>query len=159
MKLSGGFDANASALSAQRLRMDVISSNIANAETTRAKYINGKFVPYSRKMVVMEPTSPNFSEALKNQLNGTSGSSSGSTSGAASPGVKVTQIVEDKTPFKLVYNPSHPDADENGYVQMPNVDIAKEMIDMISASRAYEANVTALNSNKAMFAKALEIGK
>lgn len=156
MKLSGGFDANASALSAQRLRMDVISSNIANAETTRAKYVNGKFVPYSRKMVVMEPTSPNFSETLKNQLNGTSGSASG---GSTSPGVKVTQIVEDQTPFKLVYNPSHPDADENGYVQMPNVDIAKEMIDMISATRAYEANVTALNSNKAMFAKALEIGK
>lgn len=155
MKLNGGFDANASALSAQRLRMDVISSNIANAETTRAKYVNGKFVPYSRKMVVMEPTSPNFSETLKNQINGTSGSASGS----ASPGVKITQIVEDQTPFKLVYNPSHPDADENGYVQMPNVDIAKEMIDMISASRAYEANVTALNSNKAMFAKALEIGK
>ena len=155
MKLNGGFDANASALSAQRLRMDVISSNIANAETTRAKYVNGKFVPYSRKMVVMEPTSPNFSETLKNQINGTSGSASGS----ASPGVKITQIVEDQTPFKLVYNPSHPDADENGYVQMPNVDIAKEMIDMISASRAYEANVTALNSNKSMFAKALEIGK
>jgi flagellar basal-body rod protein FlgC len=155
VKLNGGFDANASALSAQRLRMDVISSNIANAETTRAKYVNGKFVPYSRKMVVMEPTSPNFSETLKNQINGTSGSASGS----ASPGVKITQIVEDQTPFKLVYNPSHPDADENGYVQMPNVDIAKEMIDMISASRAYEANVTALNSNKAMFAKALEIGK
>jgi len=155
VKLNGGFDANASALSAQRLRMDVISSNIANAETTRAKYVNGKFVPYSRKMVVMEPTSPNFSETLKNQINGTSGSASGS----ASPGVKITQIVEDQTPFKLVYNPSHPDADENGYVQMPNVDIAKEMIDMISASRAYEANVTALNSNKSMFAKALEIGK
>lgn len=155
MKLSGGFDANASALSAQRLRMDVISSNIANAETTRAKYVDGKFVPYSRKLVVMEPTSPNFSEMLQSQLNGTGGSNSGK----ASPGVKVTQIVEDQTPFKLVYNPSHPDADENGYVQLPNVDIAKEMIDMISATRAYEANVTALNSNKAMFAKALEIGK
>ncbi|PWW06390.1 flagellar basal-body rod protein FlgC [Paenibacillus cellulosilyticus] len=157
MKLSGGFDANASALTAQRLRMDVISSNIANAETTRAKYVDGKFVPYARKMVVMEPTSPNFSDMLSNQLNG-SGTSS-STGGTASPGVKITQIVEDQTPFKLVYNPSHPDADEDGYVQMPNVDIAKEMIDMISATRAYEANVTALNSNKAMFAKALEIGK
>jgi flagellar basal-body rod protein FlgC len=156
VKLSGGFDANASALTAQRLRMDVISSNIANAETTRAKNVNGKFVPYARKLVVMEPTSPNFSEMLSSQLNGDGSSTIG---GTASPGVKVTQIVEDKTPFKLVYNPSHPDADENGYVQMPNVDIAKEMIDMISATRAYEANVTALNSNKAMFAKALEIGK
>ncbi|GMK40717.1 flagellar basal-body rod protein FlgC [Paenibacillus sp. CCS19] len=155
MKLSGGFDANASALSAQRLRMDVISSNIANAETTRAKYVNGKFVPYSRKLVVMEPTSSNFSQMLQSQLNGTGGTNGG----AASPGVKITNIVEDQTPFKLVFNPSHPDADENGYVQMPNVDIAKEMIDMISATRAYEANVTALNSNKAMFAKALEIGK
>ncbi|GFN31901.1 flagellar basal body rod protein FlgC [Paenibacillus xylaniclasticus] len=152
MKLSGGFDANASALTAQRLRMDVISSNIANAETTRAKYVNGEFVPYSRKMVVMEPTSSSFSDILSNKL-------SGSSSRTASPGVKVTQIVEDQTPFKLVYNPTHPDADADGYVKLPNVDIAKEMIDMISASRAYEANVTALNASKGMFAKALEIGR
>ncbi|WP_127531881.1 flagellar basal body rod protein FlgC [Paenibacillus kobensis] len=150
MKLSSGFDANASALTAQRLRMDVISSNIANAETTRAKYVNGEFVPYSRKMVVMEPTSPNFSDVLAGTMSG---------SQEASPGVKVTKIVEDRTPFKLVYNPSHPDADADGYVKMPNVDIAKEMIDMISASRAYEANITALNASKGMFAKALEIGK
>jgi len=152
MKLSSGFDANASALTAQRLRMDVISSNIANAETTRAKYVNGEFVPYSRKMVVMEPTSPSFSDVLAGEI-------AGGGSQAASPGVKVTKIVEDRTPFKLVYNPTHPDADEDGYVKMPNVDIAKEMIDMISASRAYEANITALNASKGMFAKALEIGK
>lgn len=152
MKLSSGFDANASALTAQRLRMDVISSNIANAETTRAGYVNGEFVPYSRKMVVMEPTSPKFSDILSGEMNGGSANNS-------SPGVKVSRIVEDRTPFKLVYNPSHPDADADGYVKMPNVDIAKEMIDMISASRAYEANVTALNATKGMFAKALEIGR
>ncbi|EFM13052.1 flagellar basal-body rod protein FlgC [Paenibacillus curdlanolyticus YK9] len=149
MRLSNGFDANASALTAQRLRMDVISSNIANAETTRAGYVNGKFVPYTRKMVVMEPANKSFSDVLSGQMNGT----------AANPGVKVTKIVEDKTPPKLVYNPSHPDADEFGYVSMPNVDIAKEMIDMISASRSYEANITALNATKGMFAKALEIGR
>ncbi|MWC26573.1 flagellar basal body rod protein FlgC [Paenibacillus sp. MMS18-CY102] len=149
MRLSNGFDANASALTAQRLRMDVISSNIANAETTRAAYVNGKFVPYARKMVVMEPAAQSFSDVLSGQMNGAT----------ANPGVKVTKIVEDKTPPKLVYNPSHPDADEFGYVSMPNVDIAKEMIDMISASRSYEANITALNATKGMFAKALEIGR
>ncbi|WP_040948666.1 flagellar basal body rod protein FlgC [Gorillibacterium massiliense] len=149
MKLTSGFDISSSALTAQRMRMDVISSNIANAETTRGKLVNGKWVPYQRKMVVMEPgTNAPFSQYLKNEM--------GDGVGA---GVKVTKIMEDKTPFKLVYNPTNPDADENGYVSMPNVDTLKEMVDMISASRSYEANVTALNASKAMITKALEIGK
>ncbi|QYR19777.1 flagellar basal body rod protein FlgC [Paenibacillus sp. sptzw28] len=149
MKLSNGFDASASALTAQRLRMDVISSNIANAETTRAKFVNGRYEPYKRKMVVLEPNQSSFSDILNDQMN-LSGSSLG---------VKATSIIEDTTPSKLVYNPGHPDADQNGYVKMPNVDITKEMVDMISASRSYEANVTALNATKGMFIKALEIGR
>ncbi|MBN2983592.1 flagellar basal body rod protein FlgC [Cohnella algarum] len=147
MKLAG-FDISATALTAQRLRMDVISSNIANAETTRASYVNGEFVPYRRKMVVVEPSETSFSDMLNNQL-GT----------LANQGVKVTAITEDQTPFKTVYNPSHPDANADGMVSMPNVDILKEMVDMISATRSYEASVTALNASKAMFTKSLEIGR
>ncbi|OMF36813.1 flagellar basal body rod protein FlgC [Paenibacillus sp. FSL H8-0548] len=149
MKLSTGFDISASALTAQRLRMDVISSNIANAETTRGSYVNGQFQPYKRKMVVMESLQPSFSSVLTQQMNGKS----------AAQGVKVTKIKEDDSPNKLVYNPTHPDADKNGYVNMPNVDVTKEMVDMISATRSYEANVTALNATKSMFVKVLEIGK
>lgn len=149
MKLSTGFDISASALSAQRLRMDVISSNIANAETTRASFVNGQFQPYKRKMVVMEPMQQSFSNVLSQQLG----------SNKSTLGVKVTKITEDQTPDKLVYNPTHSDADANGYVHMPNVDIAKEMVDMIAATRSYEANVTAINASKSMFVKALEIGK
>ncbi len=147
MKL-GGFDISASALTANRLRMDVISSNIANAETTRAGSVDGQFVPYRRKMVVVEPAQTPFKDLLNAQLNGSS-----------AQGVKVTKIQEDQTPFKQVYNPSHPDADANGMVFMPNVDVAKEMVDLISASRSYEANITALNASKAMFTKSLEIGR
>ncbi|RJX40805.1 flagellar basal body rod protein FlgC [Paenibacillus pinisoli] len=149
MKLSTGFDISASALTAQRMRMDVISSNIANADTTRGSYVNGKFEPYKRKLVVLEPTSPSFSNVLAGEM-GRKGTTQG---------VKVSRIQEDQTPSKLVYNPTHPDADESGYVHMPNVDVAKEMVDMIAASRAYEANVTAINATKSMFMKALEIGR
>ncbi|MCU6707097.1 flagellar basal body rod protein FlgC [Paenibacillus sp. J5C_2022] len=149
MKLTTGFDISASALTAQRMRMDVISSNIANAETTRGSFVNGKFEPYKRKMVVMEPMQQSFSSMLANEM-GNKGTARG---------VKVTKIQEDQTPSKLVYNPTHPDADGNGYVHMPNVDMAKEMVDMISAMRSYESNVTALNATKAMFVKALEIGR
>ncbi|MFB5673588.1 flagellar basal body rod protein FlgC [Paenibacillus terreus] len=149
MKISNSFSISSSALTAQRLRMDVISSNIANAETTRAQVVNGQAVPYRRKMVVLEPNQPRFADMLNAQMNG----------GTTASGVKVAEIREDTSPLKPVYNPEHPDADANGYVYMPNVDIAKEMVDMISASRSYEANVTALNASKAMISKALEIGK
>jgi flagellar basal-body rod protein FlgC len=79
--------------------------------------------------------------------------------GSVGQGVRVTQIVNDSEPFKRVYNPTHPDADEEGYVLMPNVDLLKEQVDLLDATRAYEANVTALNASKAMFLKALEIGR
>lgn len=149
MKLTNSFDISASALTAQRLRMDVISSNIANWETTRGKFVDGKWVPYTRKIVVMEANNANsFSQALHNQM-----------SKPSPQGVKVKQISEDSAPFKQEYNPGHPDADENGFVYKPNVDILKEMVDMISASRSYEANVTVLNASKNIITKALEIGR
>jgi flagellar basal-body rod protein FlgC len=151
MRLTGGFDISTSALTAQRLRMDVISSNIANAETTRAKMVNGKWEPYKRKIVTMEPNSTPFSQVLQNAMGG--------SQGAAGQGVKVTRISDDTAPDKLVYNPSHPDADQDGFVRLPNVDVLKEMVDMMSASRSYEANVTALNATKSMISKALEIGR
>jgi len=150
LRLNDGFEASASALTAQRLRMDIISSNIANAETNRGRFVNGRWEPYARKLVVLEPVRNSFSNMLNAKLSGGERRSSG---------VKVARIVEDSTPAKLVYNPAHPDADQNGYVRMPNVDILKEMVDMISATRSYEANVTALNASKAMFTKALEIGR
>ncbi|GBF11596.1 flagellar basal body rod protein FlgC [Tepidibacillus sp. HK-1] len=150
MKLFSTMDISASALTAQRLRMDVISSNIANAETTRDKYVDGKWQPYTRKMVALQPNTSLSFDTVLNQY-------TADTSYVA--GVRVSKIVEDKTPFKQVYQPNHPDADENGFISLPNVDILKEMVDMISATRAYEANVTALNSTKSMLMKALEIGK
>lgn len=148
MKLTNGFDISSSALTAQRFRMDVISSNIANADSTRARLVNGKWTPYQRKLVTVEAKQPSFQQMLQNAQAETSGE-----------GVRVTKVIEDTSPFKQVYNPTHPDADENGFVMMPNVDVLKEMVDMISATRSYEANVTALNASKSLISKALEIGK
>jgi len=152
VKLTNGFDISASALTANRMRMDVISSNVANAETTRGSFVNGEYVPYKRKMVVMDSKESSFASVLNNTMNGKQESK-------LLNGVNVTKIIEDSSPTKLVYNPAHPDANADGYVNMPNVDIATEMVDMIAAVRAYESNVTALNATKSMFMKALEIGK
>jgi flagellar basal-body rod protein FlgC len=132
-----------SGLTAQRFRMDVISENIANKDTTRTE--NGE--PYRRKMVIFSSTG-NFRNMLIQNIND-----------YESGGVEVSQIVEDPTEFKLVFDPEHPDADENGYVSMPNVDTLKETVDMMEAYRAYQANVTALNTTKQMAVKALEIGR
>lgn len=132
-----------SGLTAQRLRMDVISENIANIDTTRTE--NGG--PYRRKMVVLSST-PDFRNMLIKNLND-----------YEAGGVEVTEIAEDQSEFKLVYNPEHPDADENGYVSMPNVDSLKETVDIMEAYRAYQANITALNTTKQMAVKALEIGR
>lgn len=148
MGLFNSFNISASALTAQRLRMDIISQNIANVNTTRT----AEGTPYRRKTVVFQekesdiPFSQYLSEQSRNQY-------------LTGGGVRVTGIVEDSTPFKEVYDPSHPDADENGIVRMPNVEVVSEMVNMISATRAYEANVTALNSSKSMAIKALEIGR
>ncbi|HHY64131.1 MAG TPA: flagellar basal body rod protein FlgC [Clostridiaceae bacterium] len=148
MGLFNSFNISASALTAQRLRMDVIAQNIANVNTTRTE--NG--TPYRRKTVVFQekeadiPFSRHLSEQSRQRY-------------LAGGGVRVTAIVEDPSPFREVYDPSHPDADENGIVRMPNVEIVTEMVNMISATRAYEANVTALNASKSMASKALEIGR
>jgi len=144
---------NASALTAQRLRMDVVSSNIANASTTRGTFVNGEWQPYQRKMVVMEQREKNFDAVLQGEMK------KQQTPQTQLQGVRVTGIVEDRAPFKTVYDPTHPDADQDGNVLMPNVDVSKEMIDMLAASRSYEANVTAFNSQKSMMMKALEIGR
>lgn len=143
----------ASALTTQRLRMDVISSNIANVDTTRAKQVNGEWEPYRKKSVTLKEQEGQFSSFLNMAMGKTVKNGAGS-------GVKVSSIKEDtETPFKLVYDPSHPDANAEGYVQMSNVDVLKEMVDLISTSRSYEANITAFNANKNMLTKALEIGK
>jgi len=129
---------SSSGLSAERLRMDTISSNIANANTTRGE--NGG--PYRRKVAVFQENLDQFSKNDNKLL-----------------GVKAVGIEEDSSPFQKVYDPSHPDADKDGYVTMPNVNILNEMADLITATRAYEANVSAMNSEKSMFLKALEIGR
>lgn len=150
MSLFQGLRISGSALTANRLRLDVIASNIANADTTRARLVDGNWEPYRKKTISMAPaTSNSFASHLEAAM--------GKQSELA--GVKVTSITEDPSPFRRVYDPDHPDADADGYVNLPNVDILKEMVDLISATRSYEANVTALNATKAMYIKALEIGK
>ncbi|MFC4387393.1 flagellar basal body rod protein FlgC [Gracilibacillus marinus] len=152
MSIFNAINVSSSGLTAQRLRMDTISSNIANVDTTRAT-INedGEYEPYRRKMTVFESKDTGFSSVLNRQTR---------NSNSRGEGVIVSEIVEDETePFKLVYNPNHPDANENGYVELPNVDPLKEMVDLMSATRSYEANVTSLNATKSMLLKALEIGK
>lgn len=151
MSIFSSINTTTSALTAQRLRMDVISSNIANVDTTRARQVNGEWEPYRRKSVTLSANEGKFSSFLNKAVG---------KSDTVGSGVKVTEIREDnETPFKLVYNPNHPDANEDGYVELPNVDVLKEMVDLISATRSYEANITVLNANKAMLTKALEIGK
>lgn len=151
MTIFSSLNTSASALTSQRLRMDVVSSNIANAETTRATIDeDGNYVPYRRKMVSLESKDTNgFSSFLERAQGGKGGSG----------GVRVSEITEDDTAFEMVYNPASPDANEEGYVAMPNVDPLREMTDLISATRSYEANVTAMNATKGMLQKALEIGK
>lgn len=145
-----GMNITASALTAQRLRMDVISSNMANVDSTRAKLVDGEWQPYQRKAVVLEPKEGSFASFFQKAARPQE----------AGNGVKVSKIVEDtKTPNKLMYDPEHPDANEEGYVQMPNVDPLREMVDLMSATRSYEANITVFNASKAMMSKALEIGK
>ena len=135
---------SASALTATRLRMDVIAENMASSNTTRTE--NGE--PYRRKYVVFqEKTGDRDFAAFFNRAQ------------TAAGGVRVLQIGTDMSEFKLDYNPSHPDADEDGYVRYPNVEVVQEMVDMMSAFRSYEANVTALNTLKDMAIKTLEIGK
>jgi flagellar basal-body rod protein FlgC len=141
MGLFDAFDASGSALSAERLRMDVTAENLANAQSTRNADGTG---PYRRKQVVLEQAGGGgtFADSLQ-----------------AARGVRVAGIVEDSAPPRRVYDPGHPDADAQGYVSMPNVNTVTEMVDLIGASRAYEANVTAMQTAKAMFARTLDLLK
>lgn len=143
MALFSSFDICASGMTAQRLRSDTISQNLANVNTTRTS--DGG--PYVRKTVVFEEKeSTPFDQVLL------------TASGKVGNGVKVTSVIEDTdTPMNMVYDPSHPDADENGYVTYPNVSTITEMTNLIDASRSYEANVTAFDAAKTMALKGLEI--
>lgn len=146
MSLSSSLNISGSALKAERIRMDVISSNIANAKTTRTP--GGG--PFKRQMVVFAPEA---------SAPGPVDTNLDWTKLRQPQGVGVVAIVEDKTPPTIEYEPSHPDADQNGYVAYPDINEVAEMVDMMSATRAYEANVTALNAAKNMAMRALEIGR
>lgn len=151
MSMFGGIDASASGLTAERLRMDVISNNIANVNTTRSD--DGR--AYRRRYVVFEPREPkgqDFESFLRRGIMNPKKPEAGD-------GVRAVRIESDNTQGPLVYDPGHPDANADGYVERPNVNIVTEMVDMITASRAYEANVTSINAAKSMAMKALEIGK
>ncbi|MDR3600715.1 MAG: flagellar basal body rod protein FlgC [Desulfosporosinus sp.] len=161
MSLFGAIDISASGLTAQRLRMDLVANNIANINTTRTGKLTaaGNEIPYARQVAtfVPRPSETQFASVLGQTLG----------SQNVGNGVQVASINDDvQVPFGLEYNPSSPDAAKVaepglpvGYVRQPNVNITTEMVDMISASRAYEANVTAMNTSKSMASKALEIGK
>ncbi len=148
MAFLSSMDISGSALTAERVRMDVISENIANAATTRTQ----EGGPYRRKMVVFEQTGEqkSFRRILEDNLNNTEQSQGG---------VKVASIVEDPSDFNTVYDPTNPDADANGYVKMPNVDQTKETLDMMSSTTSYNANLTAFNAIKTMASRALEMGR
>lgn len=137
MELLPGLSISGSALSAQKLRLDIIGNNIANINTTRTT----EGGPYQRLMPVFEER---LQKAMGTDFKGN--------------GVKVSSIVKDASSPRLEYNPEHPDADEEGFVALPNINMVDEMVDMITATRAYEANVTAFNTAKTMALKALEIG-
>ena len=148
MSFLSSFDISASGLTAERQRLDIAAENLSNTNTTRTE--SGG--PYRRKVVVLqEVPSTSFRTKFNSLLN--------RSASAAKGGVKVTEIIEDQRDLNPVYDPDHPDADENGYVMMPNVDPVKETIDGMSATRSYEANITAFNAIKLMAQKALEIGK
>jgi flagellar basal-body rod protein FlgC len=141
MNFLKSLETSASGLYAERKRMDIIASNLSNIETTRTE----KGGPYRRKMVVMstKEMDQGFDDVFNNSLKG----------------VQIEDVVEDKTPFKKVYNPGHPDADKDGYVLKPNVDLVVETTNMLMARRAFEANIAAIKATREMVMKALEIGR
>lgn len=141
MSLSAAIKASASALDAERARLEVAVSNIANAESTRGADGN----PYRRRDVVLSPQNIETFDAALGR--------------AGAVGVQVREIVEDQTAFRKRYEPSHPDADGEGYVSVPNVDVPEEMVDMVGAARAYQANITAINVIRDTVQRSLELGK
>lgn len=144
MSFLNSLNITGSALTAQRFRTDMIMQNIANQNTTRTQ--GGG--PYRRKQVVLREQEMNFESELK-----------GAITNDQKGGVHAVEVIEDQSDLIPMYDPKHPDANEQGYVMMPNVNSAEEMVDLMAATRAYEANITALNIGKAMAMKALEIGK
>lgn len=147
MSMFLGIDAAASGLTAERLRMDVISNNLANINTTRTEEGGA----YKRKYVVFKPreADPNSFQSILSRI---------TERPVAGEGVRAVAIEADQSEGPLVYDPGHPDADADGYVEHSNVNVVAEMVDMITASRAYEANVTTINAAKTMMSKILEIG-
>jgi len=145
MRFLSTVDISASGMTAQRLRMDVIANNLANVNTTRTPQGG----PYRRQVVVFESRTPG-NGGFRDLLNAYTGGEAG---------VRVKAIREDTSPFKRVYDAGNPDADQEGYVNLPNVNVVSEMVDMISATRAYEANVSVIEATKSMAMKALEIGR
>jgi len=150
LRFLNSIDVSASGLTAQRLKMDTIASNMANVETTR---VSGGQGPYRRQVVVFEARQQKshdpFHSVLENQI-------------ATQGGVRIKEIrelSEAEAPYRKVYDPSHPDADAEGYVNYPNVNIVEEMINMISTTRAYEANAKVIESSKSMALRALDIGR
>ncbi len=161
MSFLRALDIAGSGVTAQKQRIDVITENITNKDTTRT----AQGGPYRRKLSVFQERAGGVTNQtpFKKEWVQSEGSSFESVLSRArakqAPGVQVVEIIEDESALVPRYDPTHPDADENGYVMMPNVDNTEEMIDLIAASRSYDANVTAFNSIKAMAVKALEIGK
>ena len=145
MGLFDAINVSGSGLSAERLRMDVIAENLANAQSTRGA--DGQ--PYRRKEVVLREAGASFGTALAGAM--------GSSAVDQPHGVEVAQVVQDAAEPRRVHDPSHPDADADGYVSMPNVDSVTEMVDLITSSRSYEANVTAMQTAKGMFSKTLDL--
>ena len=145
-----------SGLTAQQLRLDIVAENVTNSQTTRTENGGGA---YRRKLVVFEALSgrDTFRAALARASNGLI---SNTEAAPVAGGVRVAQIVEDEDdPMKMVYDPSHPDANEDGYVELPNVDMVMEMADAMAATRAYASNVTAFNTLKTVLSSGLEIGR
>ncbi|MDF2627106.1 MAG: flgC [Symbiobacteriaceae bacterium] len=147
MTIFSGMQASASALTAGRLHMDVVANNIANMNTTRGADGN----PYRRRYVVQAERTASFDSALARETD--------KAAPRAGAGVQITAINEDTAPFQIKYDPTHPDADADGNVRLPNINLLQEITDMMLATRLYEANVTAFNAGKAMAQRALEIGR
>ena len=146
-----------SGLTAQQLRLDIVAENVTNSQTTRVE--NGEGA-YRRKLVVFEAVSgkDSFRDAMAKAANGLiPNTATGVLPNAG--GVRVTEIMEDQSPMKIVYDPTHPDADEDGYLELPNVDMVKEIADAMAASRAFASNVTAFNTLKSVISSGLEIGR
>lgn len=145
MSFMKSLDIGASALSAERTHLNIISMNLANVNTTRTP----EGGPYQRKTVLFEsqPVETPFGKAMQTELD------------RELRGVRATSVLNDNRPAKMIYDPGHPDADQEGYVRMPDINVVEEMANMLTAMRTYEANVSSITTTKAMFNKALEIGR